>query len=54
VRFINRELAPAASESAYTRGAARIVNDSGGSNFKRPTISYEGALPLSGLEGLIY
>jgi len=54
VRFINRELAPAASESAYTRGAARIVNDSGGSNFKRPTISYEGGITTLSLEGLIY
>jgi len=54
VRFINRELAPAASESAYTRGAARIVNDSGGSNFKRPTISYEGGITAASLEGLIY
>jgi hypothetical protein len=29
VRFINREPAPAPSESAYTRGTASIVNEPG-------------------------
>jgi hypothetical protein len=29
VRFINRELAPAPSESGYTRGTPSIVNDTG-------------------------
>ena len=52
--FHNREVGSASSESAYTRGAASIVNDSGGSNFQRRTISYEHGITAASLEGLIY
>jgi GNAT superfamily N-acetyltransferase len=44
VRFINRELAPARSESGYTRGTASIVNDTGREQFETRPILYDDAL----------
>jgi len=44
VRFINRELVPAPSESGYIRGTAGIVNDAGREQFETRPISYDDAL----------
>lgn len=54
MRFINRELAPARSESGYTRGAASIVNDTGREQFETRPISYDDALSPTDKGGVIY
>ena len=41
---LNRELAPAPSESAYTRGTDSIVNDTGREQFETRPIEYDDAL----------
>jgi len=54
VRFINRELAPAASESAYTRDGGSIVNDAEASKFSDATAVFRDGITAIRQWNLIY